>query len=133
VALEQLGRNSQDLSELRADLNSDHQSHLDTREAALQAQETELRGTHPNCMLIINIVRMFLNRFILYGRVLHGPLLKSLLYQLMKFSIHYGCLLSIISLFCTFFDLCSCCVHRGTMDDRNFIFSCSKLCTQDNL
>jgi len=69
VALEQLGRNSQDLSGLRAELNSEHQSQLDTREAALQAQETELRGTHPNCMLITNIVCMFLNHFILYERV----------------------------------------------------------------
>ena len=58
MALEQLGRNSQDLSGLRAELNSEHQSQFDTREAALQAQETELRGTHPNCMLIINIVYM---------------------------------------------------------------------------
>jgi hypothetical protein len=53
VALEQLGRNSQDLSGLRAELNNEHQSQLDTREAALQAQETELRGTHLNCMLIL--------------------------------------------------------------------------------
>lgn len=58
MALEQLGRNSQDLSGLQAELNSEHQSQLDTREAALRAQETELKGTHPNCMLIINIVYM---------------------------------------------------------------------------
>jgi hypothetical protein len=70
VALEQLGRNSQDLSGLRAELSSEHRSQLDTREAALQAQETELRGTHPYCILIINIVHMFLNCFIFCGRVL---------------------------------------------------------------
>ena len=68
MALEQMGRNSQDLSGLRAELNSEHQSQLDTREAALQAQETELRGTHPNCILILNIVNMLLNRFVLCER-----------------------------------------------------------------
>jgi hypothetical protein len=70
VALEQLGRNSQDLSGLRAELSSEHQSHLDTRVTALQAQELELRGTHPYCVLVINIVLMFINCFMLHGRVL---------------------------------------------------------------
>ena len=64
---------------------------------------------------------------------LHGPLLKALLYQLMKLPMHYDCVPSIISLFCTFFDLCSSCMHRGKMDGRNFIFSSSKLVTQVNL
>jgi hypothetical protein len=70
VALEQLGRNSQDLSGMRVELNSEHQSHLDTREAALQSQEMELRGTHPQSIVIINTVHMFLNHFISSERLL---------------------------------------------------------------
>jgi hypothetical protein len=70
VALEQLGRNSQDLSGLRAELNSEHQSQLDTREAALQAQEAELRGTHPNCILIINTAHILHHHFMSPERLL---------------------------------------------------------------
>jgi len=118
VALEQLGRNSQDLSGLRTELNSEHQSQLDTREATLQAQETELRGTHPNPMLIINIVYMAKSFHIIWKGsdsmiFLHGPLLEVLIYQLMKLPMHYDCVPSIMSLFCTFFDLCSSCIQRG--------------------
>jgi len=44
AALEQLGRNSQELSGLQTELSNQHHSQLDTREAVLQARETELRG-----------------------------------------------------------------------------------------
>jgi hypothetical protein len=44
AALEQLGRNSQELGGLQTELSSQHHSQLDAREATLQARETELRG-----------------------------------------------------------------------------------------
>jgi len=64
---------------------------------------------------------------------LHRPLLKALLYLFMKLPMHYDCVLSIISLFCTFFDLGSSFMQRGKMDGRNFILSCFKLFTEVNL
>jgi hypothetical protein len=45
AALEQLGKNSQQLSGLQTELSTQHHSQLDMREATLQAREVELRGT----------------------------------------------------------------------------------------
>ena len=44
VALDQLGRNSQELSGLQLELSNQQHSQLDMREAALQARETEIKG-----------------------------------------------------------------------------------------
>ena len=52
MALDQLGKNSQELSGLQLEVSSQHQGHLDTREAALQAREAEIKGI-TNCVLLV--------------------------------------------------------------------------------
>lgn len=126
MALEQLGRNSEDLNGLRADLNSEHQSQLDIREVSLRAQETELRGTHPNCVFIINTVHIFPNHFISYVVPLGSLSLPTL-------SMHYDCVPRIIFLLFTLFYLCSGCMRTGTSDGRYFIFSRFKIFALVNL
>ncbi|KAJ9585643.1 hypothetical protein L9F63_002563, partial [Diploptera punctata] len=48
AALDQLGKNSQELSGLQLELSNQHHNQLDTREAALQARETEIKVVREN-------------------------------------------------------------------------------------